>query len=172
MPRIGKTEALALVEAERARLPASYEGCVMCALARGFPPDTVQLAESPRAVVVLDRFAARRGHVLVVLRRHAESIASLPGEEYAEVQKLAWEATRALERVLSPRRTFIAALGAATARINSFPHHHVHVIPIDADDTQDRPAQVLTWELGVHVYAEGEARALGEALRAAWPKGE
>ncbi|HVK69722.1 MAG TPA: HIT family protein [Polyangium sp.] len=168
MPRIEKAEALARVEAERQRLPASFDGCVMCALARGFPADTEQLAESPRAVVVLDRFAARRGHVLVVLRRHVESIAALSWDEYAEVQKLAWEATRALERVLAPRRTFVAALGAATARVNSFPHHHVHVIPIEAGDTQDRPAQVLTWELGVYVYEEGEAKALGETLRASW----
>jgi diadenosine tetraphosphate (Ap4A) HIT family hydrolase len=169
MPRIEKARALSLVAAETARLPGRYEGCVMCGMVGGFPADLELLAESPRAVAVLDRFATRPGHVLVVLRRHAESIAALPWEDYAEVQRMSWESARALEHVLAPARVYVAALGAAARLPNSFPHHHVHVIPLPSGGEEDRPARVFSWEHGVHVYAEGEARALAEAIRKAWP---
>lgn len=166
---IDKQEALARAAAERERLPEAHASCVMCALGDGFPPEAERLAESSRAVCVLDRFAARPGHVLVVLRRHVEQVASLSWDEYADVQRLSWEAARALDRAFSPRRIFVASLGAAKARVNSFPHHHVHVIPVDAGDERDRPASVLSWEHGVFVFGEGEARAMADAIRAAWP---
>ena len=168
MKRINKAEATALLAREDEVLPSRFQGCFMCAIAAGFPGDVEVLASRPRAVAVLDRFASRRGHVLVVLRRHEESIAALPWDEYAEVQRLAWEAARAIERTLRPVRVFVAALGSAARLPMSFPHHHVHVIPLFDGDERDRPAEVLSWSTGVSVYEEGEANALAEALRGAW----
>ncbi len=57
----------------------------MCA---AVAPDAgrVILAENGAAIAMLDRFAARPGHVVVVLRRHVEAIAELPFAEYAAVQ--------------------------------------------------------------------------------------
>ncbi|MBK9264438.1 MAG: HIT family protein [Polyangiaceae bacterium] len=170
MPYIDKPSALAKVEAEAASWTARYDGCAMCAMVDGMPHDVERLAESPVAIAVLDRYATRPGHLLVILRRHVESISSLSWEEYAGVQRLSWEAARALEKVCQPRRIFVAALGAPKKRINSFPHHHVHVIPVDSDGEDARPARVLSWEFGVYVYDEGEARSMGDALRAAWPR--
>ena len=167
MPRIDKQEALARAAAERARLSQNHGGCVMCALAAGFYEDVEVLGRTEHAIAVLDRFAARRGHVVVVLRRHVESIADLSWEEWQGVQKLTFEATRALQKALSPRRIFVASLGAATARVNSFPHHHVHVIPLDADGDEERPARVFSWEHGVFVYDDREARELGDRIREA-----
>ena len=128
------------------------------------------LAENEVAVAMLDRFATRRGHVVVVLRRHAEAIAELPWEEYAAVQRLAWEASRALTTALAPVRVYVAALGATRRIATSFPHHHVHVIPLMDGGEIDRPASVLTWANGVHVYEAGEMAALSERLRDAWPR--
>lgn len=168
MKRLSKIEATALLAREAEVLPARFEGCVMCAVAAGFPEDIEVLASRPGAVAVLDRFATRRGHALVVLRRHEESIAALPWEEYAEVQRLAWETARAMERTLRPVRVFVAALGSARRLPMSFPHYHVHVIPLFDGDARDRPAAVLTWSEGVSVYDEGEASALAGELRGAW----
>ena len=167
MRRISKTEALDLVAAEAAEIEARFAGCAMCAVSaapRGL------LASNAAAVAVLDRFAARPGHVVVVLRRHVESLASLPWDEYAAVQRLAWEAAQALTRALAPRRLYVAALGSASRIAISFPHHHVHVLPLAGGGEEDRPAEVLTWRHGIHVYEAGEFEEWAERLRAAWPE--
>jgi diadenosine tetraphosphate (Ap4A) HIT family hydrolase len=157
-----------LIAREAETLPARFEGCVMCALAAGHPPDLEILAEGPFAIAVLDRLATRRGHVLVVLRRHAERIGEMPWSEYADVQRLAWEAACALERALQPRRVFVAALGSAARLPMSFPHHHVHVLPLFDGGEGDRPSEVLTWRHGVWLYSPEESRDLADSLRRAW----
>ena len=168
MLRISKPEVLSLVAAEAGEIEARFGGCAMCATVAGSRPRAV-LASSDAAIATLDRFAARPGHVVVVLRRHAERLTDLSWMEHAAVQRLAWEAAQALERALSPRRTYMAALGAAQPIATSFPHHHVHVIPLANGGEEDRPAAVLTWSNGVYVYEDGEAESLAAKLRAAWP---
>ena len=152
-------------------LPARFEGCAICGMAAGHPAGVQVLAERPAAVAVLDWLGVRRGHALVILRRHVESVAEVPWSEYVEVQRLAWEAARAMDRVLSPKRVFVAALGSAKRLPISFPHHHVHVIPLYDGGEVDRPSEVLTWRSGVALYEEEEATELATALRTAWDDG-
>lgn len=173
LPRhISKAEALSLVAAEAAHLEARFSGCALCASVAACSEGrdgAVVLAENAAAIATLDRFAARPGHVVVVLRRHAESLAELPWEEYSAVQRLAWEASVALQRLLAPVRIYVASLGAARRIHTSFPHHHVHVIPLGPGGESDRPADVLTWSHGVHVYERALATEWATSLRAAWP---
>lgn len=169
MRHISRTEALALVAAEAAELEARFAGCAMCAAAAGSPPEGL-LASNEAAIARLARFAARPGHVVVVLRRHVESVALLPWEEYAAVQRLAWEAARALTAALAPARVYVAALGSARRIATSFPHHHVHVIPLADGGEEDRPASVLTWQNGMFVHEPGEMEAWASRVRAAWDR--
>jgi diadenosine tetraphosphate (Ap4A) HIT family hydrolase len=169
MPQITKAEALALVTEEWERLPARYAGCAMCAMVAGHPDDIEILASNAHAVAVLDRYATRRGHVLVVLRRHAESVAELGWDEYAAVQRLAWEAGRAVDHALRPMRVFMAVLGSTAKLPNTFAHHHVHVIPLEPG-SEDRPSRVFSWEPGVYVYEAVEGRELAGSLRTSWPR--
>lgn len=169
MPRISREEALSLATEALKGLPARYGECAMCAVADGCSEDLHVLASNANAVAVLDRFATRRGHVLVVLRRHVESVAELGWHEYAGVQRLAWEAGRALEVALRPMRVFIAALGSTAKLPNSFAHHHVHVIPLE-EGGEDRPSRVFSWQNGVYLHAGDEARDVAEVLRASWPR--
>jgi len=127
------------------------------------------LAENASAICVIDRYAARPAHLIVVHRKHVESIAELPYADYEAMQRLAWEACRALAVTRKPVRTYVASLGSAQKRTISFPHTHVHVLPLYDGDERDRPAAVLTWSNGVFVYEDGEAEALARELRAAWP---
>jgi len=147
------------------------KGCTMCAIARGESDHARRgaVARGPHASCVLDRFAVRRGHLLVVLDRHVERVADLAWEEWESVQRLAWEATRAIEAVLHPARVYVAALGSAVPLERTFPHVHVHVIPIFDGGEADRPSEILTWKNGVLVYDEGEDDALVVELTRAWP---
>jgi diadenosine tetraphosphate (Ap4A) HIT family hydrolase len=151
--RLPKDEALAAA--------GIADRCPMCALVEHEP-----VVATERAFAILDRFAARPGHVLIVLRRHAERIAQLPYEDYEHLQRLAWRMAGALERVLEPAHVYIAALGSAVPLATSFPHVHLHVIPLADGGEADRPAAVLTWQHGMYVFeSPDEERALRDRLR-------
>jgi histidine triad (HIT) family protein len=144
---------------------AAHAGrCIPCELARTADP----IVGSEHAVAVLDRYACRPGHVLVVLRRHAENIAALAWPEYADLQQLAWRIARGLDRVLAPRRIYIAALGSAEPLAVSFPHVHLHVVPLADGGEADRPANVFTWAHGMYVFESADEEAsLRDRLRTA-----
>lgn len=135
----------------------------MCALV-----ETPSIAANQHAVAVLDRFAARPGHVLIVLRRHAEQIAALDWETYRDLHHLGWQVARALDRALAPKRIYVAALGSPEPLATSFPHVHLHLVPLYDGGVNDRPANVLTWEHGMYVFDDDhEQAALLARLRAA-----
>jgi len=151
-----------------AALPSRYRGCVMCALADGHDQKLL-VKRCAGATVVLDRFAARRAHLLVVLDRHAEKVGELDWPAWEKLQRAAWEASRALEAVLKPKRIYVAALGAARALEKSWPHLHLHLVPLDDEGEAARPARVFSWSEALHGYEPGEAEALAQALRDVWP---
>jgi histidine triad (HIT) family protein len=154
---LAKDAALAALAAE------PRTSCPMCSLV-----ETEPILADERAFAVLDRYACRPGHSLVVLRRHAEHIAQLPYTDYEALHRLAWQLAGAIERVLSPARIYIAALGSAVPLATSFPHVHLHVIPLADGGDVDRPANVLTWTNGMYVFEDdAEERSLRERLRAA-----
>ena len=167
--RLTKEQALRAIAREARALPERFSGCALCGLVHGHPRDTMPLAESRHAVALLSRYALRQGHVLVVLRRHIERWSDLAWPAYRDMQKLAWEASRALESTLQPVRVFVAALGSRTPLPMTFPHHHLHVVPIFEGDASDRPAKVFTWSSGVTRATGASARVLRDSLKDAWP---
>jgi diadenosine tetraphosphate (Ap4A) HIT family hydrolase len=170
MPRtVQKPEALELLAENRRVLLGTGDGCVMCALVARARDSAELLAESPHGVVLLDRFGSRPGHVIVIARQHVEKTTELGWPVYADLQRLAYEACTALERALDPARTFVAVLGASAELPMSFPHFHVHVLPLYETGEGARPAHVFSWSIGVLVYEDAEARELAAKLRAAWP---
>lgn len=168
MRRLDKPTALAEVARATASLPESLDGCVPCALARGVLPRRV-VVERDGVWVLLERFAVRRGHLVVVPEEHATGVAQLSSARWAAIQQLAWRATVAVERALSPRRTFVASLGTVEDVPTSFPHVHVHVLPVFEAGADARPSSVLSWGPGVFVYDDDEADDLVAALRASVP---
>jgi diadenosine tetraphosphate (Ap4A) HIT family hydrolase len=166
MDVITKAEATRLMQEEVARLPVSARGCPFCGLVES---GALRVAENSEAVVMLDAYPRRRGHLLVILRRHVEDAAALPWSSWMAMQRLAWEALQVLEPALSPRRVYVAALGSPSALPTSFPHLHIHLIPLHHGDERDRPANVFTFEGGVLRYRPGDGEALAAHLKRLWP---
>lgn len=164
-----KPEALELLAENRRALLDGGDGCVMCALVERASRSPELLAESERGVVMLDRFGSRPGHAIVIAKEHVEETTKLGFPTYAELQHLAYDAAVTLERVLSPVRTFVAVLGASAQLPMSFPHFHIHVLPVYETGEGARPAHVFSWSAGVLVYDDAEARELAARLRSAWP---
>lgn len=165
MQRLDKDEALAQLELERER-SAAFGGCVMCRLAS--PEHAGEwIAESTHGVVALDGYGATRGHLLVIARQHVERGSDLEWSVFADLQRLVWQASRALQSELAPARVYVASLGAVRPLPMSFPHHHTHVVPIYETDERARPAHVFSWSSGVVRYGAAEAEQLCARLRGA-----
>lgn len=154
MRLLSKSEARTRIDAEHT------DGCVMCRLAARAP----KVAENEDAVAVLAPYAVRRGHVLVILRRHEEAHERLTRKEWLALGDLSWTVMHTLTSALSPVRTYVAALGSVTPRPMSFPHAHQHVVPLYDGGEVDKPAQVFTWENGVWVFEDGELEPFVQRL--------
>jgi len=126
--------------------------CPICAFVTR-ESSAIEIARNEHAIVVVDRFGVRRGHLLIGLARHAERIAELSWEEWSALQRMAWESARAIESALRPVRVYVAALGSARPLLRSCPHVHLHVIPLYDGGESDRPSQIMTWKNGVIVSA-------------------
>jgi diadenosine tetraphosphate (Ap4A) HIT family hydrolase len=168
MRELSKEQALVELELHKRELLRQPDECVMCALAEQRDAALV-LKDDPCGSVVLDRFGNRAGHLLVISKRHTEHVTQLSWHEYSALQRLAYEASQALERVLAPRRVYIAALGSSEALPMTFSHFHLHVVPVLEDDERPRPAQVFSWSEGVVTYEPEQAQELVSGLRRAWP---
>jgi histidine triad (HIT) family protein len=169
VPLITKEEALARLAVHRSHLLQGGKPCVMCALASG-GADVEPVAESRHAVVLLDRFACKYGHLMVIPRVHVERLSHVPWDVFSDVQRLTLDAARAIDSCLKPPRVFTASLGAAAELPMTYAHYHMHVIPVPDTDERARPARVLSWSEGVVVYDDDEASALTRRLREAWPR--
>lgn len=170
MRRLERDAALAELERRRGLASSATPSCAMCALVQAAAEPELRVLQRYGITVTLDAFAAGAGHLLLVLDEHAESIAELPWERWSALHRLAWEGSRALQAVLTPKRVYVASLGSSAELPMSFAHLHLHVIPVTATDERARPAAVFSWSSGVWMYEPGEGAALAEQLRSRWPE--
>lgn len=168
MRQLNRGDALALLEQHKMQLLHRPDECVMCALSQQRDAELV-LKHDAHGVVVLDRFGNRHAHLLVISRRHVEHATELSWLEYSALQRLAYEANQALQKVVQPQRVFIAALGSNDPQPMTFSHFHLHVVPVPKGDERCRPAQVFSWTEGVVTYDAEQAVELVGQLKAAWP---
>jgi diadenosine tetraphosphate (Ap4A) HIT family hydrolase len=163
---VPKPEALLLLEQFRSGF--TRDACLPCELVARARAESTALAENEHAVVLLNRFAQRRGHLMVWLKRHQEHVHELAWPVYQAMHQLGYEACRALHGALQPVRVYSAVLGSTAVIGNSYAHLHIHVIPVFERDDRARPARVFSWSEGIVIYEDGEAAALRDTLRAHW----
>lgn len=164
--RVSKDVALVALHAYREGLGNEPGSCTLCAVCERDAADVI--LETPWAQVRLDRFGCTDAHLMVVPLEHVEHGTDLSWEQYAHLQWLAHQASAVLQAEFAPRRVFVASLGASKPLAQSFPHFHVHVIPVYHDDERARPAHVLSWSSGVTIYGDEYARELVARLRRAF----
>ncbi|MFF5126944.1 HIT family protein [Streptomyces syringium] len=104
--------------------------CVFCAIMAGEQPGH-RVFEDETAVAFLDARPLFPGHVLVVPRRHVETLTDLPvgdvGPFFTRVRLIAG----AVERGMDAAGSFVAANNRIS---QSVPHFHVHVVPRNPKD--------------------------------------
>lgn len=109
------------------------------------------VAQTDAAWAVMDAAPVAPGHVLVIPRRHVESVGELTGEEGTALWSLAQQMSRRVRERFAPAVNWHLADGAEADQ--DVPHVHLHVIPRRRGDA-------------VRIHVPG-ARVPVETLRAA-----
>jgi histidine triad (HIT) family protein len=131
--------------------------CPFCAICDGDASADIVMADEI-AVAFLDRSPLFPGHVLVVPRQHVVTLPDLPtdavGPFFQRVQRFA----AVMPQALDAHGTFVANNNIVS---QSVAHLHVHVVPRRRRDG----LRGFFWPR--QRYAEGEAAAIADVLRAA-----
>ncbi|GGO90761.1 HIT family protein [Wenjunlia tyrosinilytica] len=104
--------------------------CLFCEIAAG-DVSSHRVFEDDTAVAFLDHRPLFPGHVLVVPRRHAETLTDLPPDELGPFFARVRDVTGAVERGMGAAGSFVAANNRIS---QSVPHFHVHVVPRNPKD--------------------------------------
>ena len=146
---LSRDEALTRMRAER-----TGPACLMCAVHQRCAGPVYTLHEDEKFIVLLPRYVRRWGHVLVSLQQHVQRFEEVSPEVWLEANMYALRAARMIERVLAPRRVYVTSTGSSNGELTqSSQHMHLHVIPVP--ESEDRPADIFSWQAGVYT-AEAE----------------
>jgi histidine triad (HIT) family protein len=99
--------------------------CLFCQIVAGELAAHV-VAETPDAVAFLDRAPVFKGHLLVVPRRHYDTLGDLPPEQVGPLFELVRRLSLIVPEVLGAHGTWTANNNTIS---QSVPHLHVHVVP-------------------------------------------
>lgn len=102
-------------------------GCVFCRIAAKQLPASV-VYEDEHVIGLMDIGQVNPGHVLVVLKEHAEDVFALGDEQAAAVFQATARVARAIRGAFGPDGVSIYQANGAAAAQTVF-HFHVHVVP-------------------------------------------
>lgn len=123
--------------------------------------ERVFVAENWRVVA---NKGALAGWLLVICRRHVESLADLTPEEEASLGRVLADGTRALADVVGSVKTYAMLFAEGTK------HLHFSLVPRMADIPRHlKGAAVSGYNAEGPALDESERDRLGERLAAAWP---
>ena len=129
--------------------------CLFCAIVAGDQP-AERVVETDDVIGFLDVRPVFKGHVLIVPRRHVETLPDLPPELLTPLFETVQRVSRAVVDAYDAHGSFVAANNVVS---QSVPHLHVHVVPRRRRDG----LRGFFWPRTK--YAEGEAAEYAERLR-------
>lgn len=104
--------------------------CVFCEILAGDRAAHVVLDDQV-AMAFLDVRPVFKGHMLLVPRRHCETLYDLPADDVEPLFRRAQRLARAVEDGLGAAGSFVAVNNKIS---QSVPHLHVHVVPRNVKD--------------------------------------
>jgi histidine triad (HIT) family protein len=132
--------------------------CLFCAIVDGEVP-AHRVFEDETVVAFLDHRPLFPGHVLVLPRRHVETLTDLPPEDVGPYFVRVRRITGAVERGMAAAGSFVALNNRVS---QSVPHLHVHVVPRNRKDG----LRGFFWPRGRYAD-EAQAGEVADRLRAA-----
>jgi len=132
--------------------------CVFCKIVRGEAP-AWKVYEDDEFVVILDKYPASYGHLLVVSKEHYVNILDAPLEKTVKSFEIATRLAKAWRELGAPAVNVVTNAGREAGQMVF--HMHIHVIP--------RWEGNLIWH-GKEELREEVAREVVEKLRSVLPK--
>jgi len=132
--------------------------CIFCRIVKGEAP-AWRIYEDEDFVVILDKYPASHGHLLVVSKEHFVNILDAPLEKSAKGFEIAIRLAKAWARLGAPAVNVVTNAGREAGQVVF--HMHIHVIP--------RWGGKLLWH-GREEIKEEEAREVVEKLRSVLPE--
>lgn len=120
--------------------------CTFCKIVEGSTPSH-KILEDERALAFLDINPIRRGHTLIVPKKHYENFLDIPEEELTRLLVIAKRIAPALLEATSADGFNIIGNNGASAGQIIF-HTHLHVIPRKAGDPRVRFSETFSWSQG------------------------
>lgn len=151
--------------------------CIFCDIIRGAAEVSV-CYEDPEAVAFMDIQPVNAGHVLIVPRRHYESLDDIPLAVSMHLFRIAMKLGPVLKRVAGAQGTNIVVNSGSAAGQDVF-HYHVHLIPRKPGDGFDvplpfpgstLPSREALDAMAVRIHAEIHDPLRHGATRQAQPK--
>lgn len=107
--------------------------CIFCKIVSGeFHSATIY--ENDEFKVILDRFPANKGHVLILTKNHVQTIFELEPETGGRLFQLAVQIAGVMKKTLNFEHMNIMQNNGALAG-QTVPHFHLHLIPRYPDDS-------------------------------------
>jgi histidine triad (HIT) family protein len=103
------------------------EDCPFCKMAR-HELDHVAVLEDREVLAVMDLYPATCGHVLVLPKKHIETLYEIPADLGARLMVTAITVAKAIKEKLSPVGLNLIQSNEATAG-QTVPHFHLHIVP-------------------------------------------
>lgn len=120
------------------------EDCVFCKIGKG-ELSSQKIYEDDTVVAFLDKHPVRKGHTLVIPRKHIDEFQDMSEDLYEHVMSVVHRLSRSIKERLQPKRVGLVIEGYGV------PHAHVHIIPTespsDIPSAQDMNNSVTNEEL-------------------------
>ena len=110
--------------------PNAASGCKFCAIGTGELP-AAKVLDDPDVVAFLDHRPLFHGHVLVVPRRHSDSMFDLPPDDLPNLFGTVQRVAEAVRVAMGVEGVFV---GNNNVVSQSVPHLHIHVVPRQKGD--------------------------------------
>ena len=108
------------------------ENCIFCKILKGDIPSFC-VFEDESFKVILDRFPASRGHVLILPKEHYQDLFELPDEIGSKLYPLAKKLAVAIKKAVGAEGINIIQNNGESAGQSVF-HFHMHLIPRFKED--------------------------------------
>ena len=109
---------------------AKEDGCIFCTQYKNADPRAgLVLTHTAHTIVMLNKFPYNNGHLLLAPKRHENSLASLPAEDFADLNETLRRSIEILREVLRPGGINLGMNLGKCAGAGIEDHLHWHIVP-------------------------------------------
>ena len=135
--------------------------CIFCKIVKKELPSSI-IAEDENVLAFMDIMPARKGHILVMPKRHAETMLDVSEEDLAASMRMVKRVSVALQEAVHPPGFSVVQLNGEASGQTVF-HIHFHIIPRKTGD-----GIAMKWSHETYLAGEMEHYRvkIAEALKA------